>query len=130
MQRNWLASVHVLLVEDYLDARDYITILLQQSGATVTAVSSVSEALVELSHVIPDVLVSDIGLPDESGYDLIRKIRTLAPDQGGQIPAIALTAHHQPEERQRSLEAGFQIHLAKPVDPDQLTGIILALVGR
>jgi len=79
---------------------------------------------------LPDVLVSDIGMPDEDGFDLIRRVRMLPPEQGGQIKAIALTAYARFEDRMHTLAAGFQMHVAKPVDPAELMMVIKSLVSR
>ena len=123
---NALSGVRILLVEDEADARELIAILLQGSGATVEAVDTASSALQRLLIFIPDVLVSDIGLPRESGYDLIRQIRSLSSDVN-KIPAIALTAFATENDRKMSLSAGFQAHLAKPVEPSDLLQTIKTL---
>jgi len=123
-----LNGLRILLVEDEPDARELIAILLQGSGATVEAVDSVSGALQRLPLFIPDVLVSDIGLPLESGYDLIRQIRAMASDIN-KIPAIALTAFATENDRKMSLSAGFQAHLAKPVEPSDLLKTIKTLTN-
>jgi len=123
-----LNGLRILLVEDEPDARELIAILLQGSGATVEAVDSVSGALQRLPLFIPDVLVSDIGLPRESGYDLIRHIRSLSSDVN-KIPAIALTAFATENDRKMSLSAGFQAHLAKPVEPADLLKTIKILMN-
>jgi CheY-like chemotaxis protein len=123
-----LNGLRVLLVEDEPDARELIAILLQGSGATVEAVDTASTALQRLSIFIPDVLVSDIGLPRESGYDLIRQIRSMSSDIN-KIPAIALTAFATEKDRKMSLSAGFQAHLAKPVEPSHLLQTIKTLAN-
>jgi len=123
-----LNGLRILLVEDEADARELIAILLQGSGATVEAVDSASDALQRLPLFIPDVLVSDIGLPRESGYDLIRQIRSMASDIN-KIPAIALTAFATENDRKMSLSAGFQAHLAKPVEPADLLTTIKTLTS-
>ena len=122
-----LRKHHVLLVEDDPDTQDLIGTMLRRHGASVTAVASSAAALVELSRVKPDVIISDIGMPAENGYELIRKIRALAPEEGGHIPAIALTAYAGAIDRRRALLAGFQTHLAKPIEPDDLVAVILSL---
>jgi CheY-like chemotaxis protein len=114
-----LQGLRILLVEDEPDARELIAMVLQSSGAEVEAVDSVKGALETLPHFVPDVLVSDIGLPLESGYDLIRKVRALTTDIK-ETPAIALTAFATENDRRLSLSAGFQAHLAKPVEPANL----------
>jgi CheY-like chemotaxis protein len=123
-----LNGLRILLVEDEADARELIAILLQGSGATVEAVDSARGALQRLPLFIPDVLVSDIGLPRESGYDLIRQIRSMASDIN-KIPAIALTAFATENDRKMSFSAGFQAHLAKPVEPSDLLKTIQTLTN-
>jgi len=123
-----LSGLRILLVEDEPDARELIGILLRGSGATVETVDSASGALQRLPLFIPDVLVSDIGLPRESGYDLIRQIRAMASDIN-KIPAIALTAFATENDRKMSLSAGFQAHLAKPVEPSDLLKTIKTLTN-
>jgi CheY-like chemotaxis protein/anti-sigma regulatory factor (Ser/Thr protein kinase) len=121
-----LRGVRVLVVDDDVDARDLVTRVLEQHEARVMAVPSALEALRALDDWPPDVLVSDIGMPDESGYVLIRKIRRLAPERGGTIPALALTAYAGADDVKRALAAGFQAHVAKPVEPTELA---LAVAG-
>jgi PAS domain S-box-containing protein len=123
-----LNGLKILLVEDEPDARELIAILLQGSGATVEAVDTASNALQRLPIFIPDVVVSDIGLPRESGYELIRKIRSSSADVN-KIPAIALTAFATENDRQMSLSAGFQAHLAKPVEPAELLNTIKIVIN-
>ncbi|MGZ8842747.1 MAG: MASE1 domain-containing protein [Pyrinomonadaceae bacterium] len=126
--RQALAGMRVLLVEDEADARELILLTLKLSGAEVQAVDSAQEALGNLNAFKPDVLVSDIGLPSESGYDLIRQVRAL-PNALSKVPAVALTAFATQKDRQRALESGFQIHLAKPVEPQALIDTIEELVN-
>ena len=123
-----LNGLRVLLVEDEPDARDLLTFTLRVSGAEVQAVDSVQQALVNLQSFKPDVLLSDIGLPIESGYDLIQKIRAL-PSATSKIPAVALTAFATEKDRQRALDSGFQVHLSKPVEPRVLIQAINQLVN-
>ncbi len=123
-----LTGLRVLLVEDEPDARELLSMTLRVSGASVYAVDSAREALRTLSSFKPDVLLSDIGLPVESGYDLIRQVREL-PNDLKQIPAVALTAFATEKDRQRALAAGFQVHLAKPVEPQALVEVIQKLVN-
>ncbi len=118
-------SLDVLLVEDDPDARDYLTQLLQAHGAIVRAASTVPEALRLFREQRPDLLISDIGLPDMDGYDLIEQIRREAPRR---VPAIALTAYFGPEDRTRALVAGYDAHLAKPAEPAELLATITSLV--
>src|SRR6266404_4866000 len=117
--RQPLEGVRVLVVEDEPDARELLSLTLECSGAKVEAVESAQEALENLPVFKPDVLLSDIGLPIESGYELIRKVRSL-PSEARNIPAVALTAFATEKDRQLAIAAGFQMHLAKPVDPEDL----------
>jgi PAS domain S-box-containing protein len=122
-----LGGRRVLVVDDEADARDLLATILGRSGAEVTAVGSADEALATFRRWRPDVVVSDIGMPGDDGYVLIGKIRALAPEQGGRVPALALTAYARSEDRVRALEAGFHTHIAKPVDPLELTALIAGL---
>src|SRR6185369_15959257 len=124
-----LDGINVLLVEDEPDTRDLLTTILQECGARVVAVDSVGEALNALQRELPNVLLSDIGMSGENGYDLIKQIRELPAEQGGTVPAVALTAYAGPLDRRRALIAGFHVHLAKPVEPDELLAVIGSL-GR
>jgi PAS domain S-box-containing protein len=125
-----LDCIQVLVVEDHADTRDFVKMVLQQSGAEVTAVASVQEALQHLEQCQPHVLVSDIGMPTEDGYKLIRKVRDRESDWGNQIPAIALTAYVRAEDQAKALAAGFQMHVAKPVEPQELVAVVAKAVGR
>ena len=122
-----LKNRRILLVEDDPDTQELLQTLLKRHGAEVTAVNSSTDALTEIARGKPDVIISDIGMAGENGYELIRKIRSLEPDAGGHIPAIALTAYAGTANRRRALLAGFQTHLGKPVDPDDLLAVILSL---
>ena len=123
-----LDGVRVLVVDDRLDAREMAALVLRQCGAQVVVAGSAAAALAEMQRAKPDVLVSDIAMPGEDGYDLIRKVRALEPAQGGLVPALALTAYASVEDRTRALEAGYQMHLAKPVEPAKLTSVVASLV--
>jgi signal transduction histidine kinase len=125
---NSLSGLRILLVEDEPDARELIALLLRGSGAHVEAVDTAGDALQRLPLFIPDVLLSDIGLPRESGYDLIRQVRSLSSDIK-KVPAIALTAFATENDRKMSLSAGFQAHLPKPVKPADLVETIKTLVN-
>jgi PAS domain S-box-containing protein len=125
-----LDGVKVMVVDDELDMRDFLSVSLRQYGADVTALASVGEAVAALEREKPDVLVSDIGMPGEDGYALIRKVRALGPERGGQIPAAALTGFAQGDDTTRVLSAGYQVHLPKPVEPSQLAQVVGALAGR
>ncbi len=128
LRRPVLDGVRVLVVNDDGDARELLTTVLEECGAEVCTVASVREAVETLKRVTPDVLVSDIGLPGESGYDLIRAVRGLGAEWSG-IPAVALSAYAHAEDRERALTAGYQLHLSKPVEP-QLLGEAVAQVAR
>ena len=125
-----LGGVRVLIVDDEADARELFTSILEQHKIEVTAVSSVEEALDLIAHWRPDVLISDVGMPSENGYDLIRAVRHLIAEDGPGIPALALTAYAGPEHHRLALAAGFELHLAKPVDPTVLTLAVARLAGR
>jgi PAS domain S-box-containing protein len=125
-----LEGVRVLLVEDEPDTRDLVKTILEGCGARVVAVSSAAEALAALERINPTILVSDIGMPGENGYELIKRIRALGPERGGRVPAVALTAYAGPKDRRRALLAGFQTHLAKPVEPDELLAVVASLSLR
>jgi PAS domain S-box-containing protein len=117
-----LDGIRVLVIEDEPDTRDFLDRFLRASGAMVVTAASSAEALAAFPHARPDVLVSDIGLPESDGYDLIRRIRQL--DGGAALPAIALTAYARSEDRARAFQAGYQAHVAKPVEPNELAAKI------
>jgi len=123
-----LSGIRVLAVDDDADARDLVVFLLEDCGASVTAVSNADDALAVLTQSVPDVLLSDIGMPDTDGYMLLRQVRALPPEQGGLVPAIALTAYAGEIDYRLALAAGFQRHLSKPLDPDQLVQAMLDLL--
>jgi len=125
-----LNSVKVLVVDDEVDSREFIATVLQECQAEVTAVSSAQEALEMLTLWTPDVLISDIGMPGENGYSLIRKVRSLSPKKGRDIPAAALTAYARVEDRMQAIQAGFQLHLPKPIEPVELATVVASLVRR
>ena len=125
-----LRGVNVLLVDDEADARDLFKAVLEGSGARVTAVGSGAEAYSSFTTSPPDVVVSDIEMPEENGYDLIRRLRGLPEERGGRIPAAALTAYARAEDRIRALRAGFQHHVTKPVQPAELVAVVASLVRR
>ncbi|MBD3882048.1 PAS domain S-box protein [Phormidium tenue FACHB-886] len=123
-----LSNIHILAVDDDADMRNLLQFVFQQhEGAKATIVSSASEVLQVLQQSQPDVLICDISMPDIDGYMLIQEIRALPPEQGGQIPAIALTAYAGEVTQQQTLAAGFQLHLAKPVDLNRLVQAILEI---
>jgi CheY-like chemotaxis protein len=125
-----LHGLRVLVVEDEADSRDLLAALLGAGGAMVTAVPSVPEALAQFDRDVPDLLIADLGLPHEDGYSLIRQVRALASGSADRVPAMALTAYARPEDRDKALAAGFQMHLAKPVAPDDFMDAVSALARR
>jgi CheY-like chemotaxis protein len=120
----------VLVVDDHPVVREVIAELLEDFGARVTAVPGVPEALESLERERPNVVLSDIEMPGEDGYALIRKVRALPPDRGGQTPAAALTGLATPDDRARVLRAGFQDYATKPIDTGQLLRIVTALAAK
>ena len=128
-QRNRVRGARLLVVDDEEDSRDLLKRLLEDCGAVVSTAKSAEAAFAQVSESPPDVLVSDIGMPVEDGYTLIRRIRGLDDDHGGNIPAVALTAYARPEDRAHSKDAGFQRHVAKPVEPAELIAAVATLVG-
>jgi CheY-like chemotaxis protein len=125
-----LAGVRVLLVEDHPVVRDVISRLLVDFGAGVTATAEVAEALEAFERERPDVVLSDIDMVDEDGYALIRKLRALPRDRGGQTPVAGLTGLSSVEDRARVLQAGFQCYVAKPVDARMLVSVVASLAAR
>ncbi len=125
-----LDDVHVVLAEDDAEAKRMLTTVLEHSGARVTACTTVKEALRKVKELRPHILLSDIELPDADGYFLIRSIRSLSDADLSKLPAIALTAHSGAEDRVRALAAGFQMHVAKPVEPIELVLAIANLTDR
>ncbi|MEG5064460.1 chemotaxis protein CheB [Microcoleus sp. B3-A4] len=127
-----LEGLHVLVVDDRIDTRELLEFVLKNYGAEITTVGSARSAIVAMKENPGryDVLISDIGMPEDDGYFLIREVRALAAEAGGEIPAVALTAYASDRERERAIEAGFQIHISKPVQPDQIALIVANLAGR
>jgi len=125
-----LDGVHVLLVEDDDDSRKLLGTMLKHYGARVTSTKSAVEALKVFDGDLPDVMISDIGMPDEDGYQLIRKLRALPLEKGGGIPAIALTGYASRKDRERALTAGYQQHMAKPIEQVDMIAAIAVLIGR
>jgi CheY-like chemotaxis protein len=122
-----LRGVRVLVVDDDTDARQMISAVLRRSGAEVKACCSASEALTALAQWRPDVLMSDIGMPYEDGYELIHKVRALTDEHGGRVPAAALTAYAREEDRKRAIAEGYQMHVAKPASSADLVAAVAAL---
>ncbi|HSE19360.1 MAG TPA: ATP-binding protein [Pyrinomonadaceae bacterium] len=125
-----LQGLKVLVVDDEADTRELIGEVLKGCGSEVIVTRSVEEALAALEQHKPDILISDLGMPDEDGYSLIEKIRALPSERGGDIPAAALTAYARAEDRMRVLRSGFQYHLPKPVDSAELVTVVASLAGR
>jgi PAS domain S-box-containing protein len=125
-----LDGVHVMLVEDDEDSRKLLSTMLKRYGARVTATKSAAEAFRAIASDTPDILISDIGMPDEDGYEFIRKLRALPPDKGGHTPAIALTGYASRKDRERALDSGYQQHMAKPIEQADMIAAIAALIGR
>lgn len=130
LQSANLANLRVLVVDDELDARELLTLALTHRGAEVRVAASVSAALEIISQWKPDVLVSDIGMPSEDGYELIKRVRALGPERGGTIPAIALTGYASEEDAAHARLAGFELHLAKPVSPSELVANVANLIMK
>jgi len=125
-----LAGLRIVVADDQDDSRDLIEFLLTQQGAVVTVAASAAEAFAAVKGHPPDVLLSDIEMPDENGYALIGRVRALAAEEGGAVPAAAMTAHGSREDRDRALAAGFQRHLPKPFQPADLFALVGDLAGR
>ncbi|MEG4092210.1 chemotaxis protein CheB [Microcoleus sp. Pol12B4] len=127
-----LEGLHILAVDDQIDTRDFLQFVLEGYGAEVLAVASARSAIAALTENPGryDLLISDIGMPEEDGYFLIREVRALAAEAGGEIPAAALTAYASDKERERAIEAGFQRHMIKPIKPVVLGLMVANLVGR
>lgn len=123
-----LYGLKILVVEDDVDTRELIEWVLKRAGAEVSSVGSAREALEALEREKPHLLVSDIAMPEEDGYELLKKIRALPPERGGRIPAIALTAHSLVQDRLQSLRAGFQSHVPKPVVPEELVEVVASVI--
>ncbi|MGH8865609.1 MAG: ATP-binding response regulator, partial [Burkholderiales bacterium] len=125
-----LQGVRVLVVDDEADSRDLLGYVLRKYGAEMRGCATAAEALRMLDEWQPDVLVSDIGMPGEDGYDLMRKVRAREPERGGQVPAVALTGYARAEDERRVRAAGFQMHIPKPVELDDLAAAVASLAGR
>ena len=125
-----LDGCNVLVVDDEPDTREMLKAGLGQCGASVVAVGSAAEALEVVGQSPPDLIISDIGMPDTDGYELIRRVRQLSPEGGGRVPAIALTAYARVEDRMHALRAGYQMHVPKPVELAELAAVAASLVRR
>ena len=125
-----LDGLRVLLVDDEPEAREVISTVITRTGAEVKACTSARDALVKLMEWKPDVILSDIAMPDEDGYSFIGRVRSLPRDKGGETPAAALTAYARDVDRRQALDAGYQMHIAKPIGASQLVTMIARLAGR
>ena len=125
-----LEGMRILVVDDDDDTRELVARVLETSGAQVVGAASAGEAWAAIEQSMPDAMVVDIAMPVEDGFSFIRRVRACPPDKGGRIPAAALTARVIVEDRIESLRAGFQNHLAKPIEPEELVGVVAALAGR
>ncbi|MEH1936428.1 MAG: PAS domain-containing protein [Nostoc sp.] len=125
-----LSGLRILIVDDDADTREFLRFFLQQNGALTTVAASATEALSVVAQTVPNLLISDLGMPEMDGYSLIRLLRAMPKEEGGEIPAIALTAYAGESDRDRVLVAGFQKHVAKPVQPTELLTSIANLLGQ
>ena len=125
-----LEDVRLLFVDDEVDTLELFTQILADTGAAIFTATSVAEAMVQFEQRRPDVLICDIEMPDEDGYSLVRRVRGLAADDGGAVPAVAVTAYGRAEDRLRLLAAGYDRYIAKPVEPSELVAVIVALAKR
>jgi CheY-like chemotaxis protein len=125
-----LNGLNILVVDDEVDTRDLLRATLSECGAQVDVAGSVTEAFALMAACLPDVIISDIGMPDEDGYDLIRRLRSMPLEGGGKVPAIALTAYARVEDRLKALRAGFQMHVPKPVELAELVTVVASVAGR
>jgi CheY-like chemotaxis protein len=125
-----LDGLRILVVDDDADAREVVSTILEQAGAEVATASSAPQAIDLVERWGPNVLISDIGMPNQDGYDLIRKVRARSSDRASQIPAIALTAFARSQDRMKALSAGYQMHVPKPIEPLELVTVIASLTQR
>jgi signal transduction histidine kinase/ActR/RegA family two-component response regulator len=125
-----LDGLKILVLDDEKDTRELLEAGLRQCGAEVMLADSANEAFEAIATEIPDVLISDIGMPVEDGYDVIRRLRSLPPEKGGRLPAIALTAYARVDDRMQALKAGYQMHVPKPVELAELAAVVASVAGR
>jgi CheY-like chemotaxis protein len=125
-----LDGVSVLVVDDDPDVREALAGVLERCGAKVRAAGAVAEAMQAMRDSVPDVLVSDLGMPGDDGYELLRQVRMLPPGEGGALPALAVSAYSRESDRKKALAAGFRAHLAKPVAPAELVDHVARAAGR
>jgi CheY-like chemotaxis protein len=125
-----LSGIRILVIDDDRDARELIHKVLAQHQAEIITAANAMEGLLILQSQMPDVVISDIGMPEKDGYQFIREVRRLPATHGGETPAIALSAFAHSEDRTRAMMAGYQVHLSKPVESNELAVSIDSLVGR
>lgn len=125
-----LAGIGVLVIDDEIDARELVLSLLVDAAADVRTAGSAKDGVALVQSFRPDVIVSDIGMPDQDGYQFMRDVRALAADAGGRTPAVALTAFARSEDRTRAMNAGYQVHVSKPIEPQELVATIRSLAGH
>jgi CheY-like chemotaxis protein len=125
-----LTGVRALVVDDDRDTLELLAEVLRSRGVLVTAAVSAQEALVALDREVPDILLTDIAMPERDGYDLIQRVRARPVERGGRVPAVAITAYARAEDTERSLASGFQMHLSKPVDLDELFTTVASLTSK
>jgi two-component system OmpR family response regulator len=123
-----IRGLRVLVVDDDPDARELLEVILTGAGASVQSAESVSRAFELLVSMQPQIIISDIDMPDENGYSFLRNLRSVLDEDGGKTPAIALTGHTQPDDRVRALKAGFNLHLSKPTTADEVLHAVRAVV--
>jgi CheY-like chemotaxis protein len=122
-----ITNLRILCVDDEEDSRELLNHVLNSCGAKVSVANSAEEAFRLIKHQRFDVIISDIGMPEEDGFSLIKRVRELPEGQGGNVPAIALTAYARAEDRARALRSGFQMHIAKPIEPNKLIAVVANL---
>ncbi len=120
----------MLVVDDEVDARNLVKRVLEECSARVFVAASAQEGLALLQSELPNIIISDIGMPGVDGYEFIKQVRQLSADKGGKTPAAALTAFARAEDRTRALRAGYQTHVAKPVEPTELTAVVASLATK
>jgi CheY-like chemotaxis protein len=125
-----LSGVHVLIIDDDPEARDLIGTVLRYCGALVSTAASAAEGLETLQRVLPEIIVCDIAMPNQDGYWFVRALRSRGPEAGGGLPVIAITAHGATHGPDRTLPAGFQAHIRKPVDPWELCRVVAAMTRK
>ena len=125
-----LAGVHVLIIDDDAEARDLLRTVLRYCGALVSIAAGAGEGLDALRRVLPDIIVCDIAMPEQDGYWFVRSLRALSPEGGGGLPVIAITAHGATHGPDRTLPAGFQAHIRKPVDPWELCRVVASMTRK